>query len=77
MTFDVSAKTVLFGAFARTISSGQIVRCVNNADMTIMMDVTKATTDELKNIKSFGGGLVATCFNPTAFVLVEYCQCYN
>ena len=73
MTFDVSAKTVLFGAFARTISSGQIVRCVNNADMTIMMDVTKATTDELKNIKSFGGGLVATCFNPTAFVLVEYC----
>ena len=73
MVFDVSAKTVLFGAFARTITAGQIVRCVNNADMTIMMDVTKATTEELKTIKSFGGGLVATCFSPTAFVLVEDC----
>ena len=73
MVFNVKAKTVLFGAFARTISSGHIVRCVNNADMTIMMDVTKATTAELQSIKSFGGGLVATCFNPTAFVLVEHC----
>ena len=73
MVFDVSAKTVLFGAFARTLSAGQIVRCVNNADMTIMMDVTKATTDDLKTIKSFGGGLVATCFSPTALVLVEDC----
>lgn len=73
MVFDVSAKTVLFGAFARTITAGQIVRCVNNADMTIMMDVTKATTEDLKTIKSFGGGLVATCFNPIAFVLVEDC----
>ena len=73
MVFEVSAKTVLFGAFARTISAGQIVRCVNNADMTIMMDVTKATTEELKTIKSFGGGLVATCFSPIAFVLVEDC----
>ena len=73
MVFDVSAKTVLFGAFARTITAGQIVRCVNNADMNIMMDVTKATTEDLKTIKSFGGGLVATCFSPTAFVLVEDC----
>ena len=73
MVFEVSAKTVLFGAFARTITAGQIVRCVNNADMTIMMDVTKATTEELKTIKSFGGGIVATCFSPTAFVLVEDC----
>lgn len=73
MVFDVSAKTVLFGAFARTITAGQIVRCVNNADMTIMMDVTKATTEDLKTIKSFGGGLVATCFSPIAFVLVEDC----
>ena len=73
MVFDVSAKTVLFGAFARTITAGQIVRCVNNADMTIMMDVTKATTEDLKTIKSFGGGLVATCFSPTALVLVEDC----
>lgn len=73
MVFDVSAKTVLFGAFARTLSAGQIVRCVNNADMTIKMDVTKATTDDLKTIKSFGGGLVATCFSPTALVLVEDC----
>ena len=73
MVFDVSAKTVVFGAFARTITAGQIVRCVNNADMTIMMDVTKATTEDLKTIKSFGGGLVATCFSPTALVLVEDC----
>ena len=73
MVFDVSAKTVLFGAFARTITAGQIVRCVNNADMNIMMDVTKATTEDLKTIKSFGGGLVATCFSPTALVLVEDC----
>ena len=73
MGFEVSAKTVLFGAFARTITAGQIVRCVNNADMTIMMDVTKATTEDLKTIKSFGGGLVATCFSPIAFVLVEDC----
>ena len=73
MVFEVSAKTVLFGAFARTITAGQIVRCVNNADMTIMMDVTKATTEELKTIKSFGGGLVATCFSPIAVALVEDC----
>ena len=73
MVFDVSAKTVVFGAFARTLSAGQIVRCVNNADMNIMMDVTKATTTELQTIKSFGGGLVATCFSPTALVLVEDC----
>ena len=73
MVFDVSAKTVVFGAFARTITAGQIVRCVNNADMNIMMDVTKATTTELQTIKSFGGGLVATCFSPTALVLVEDC----
>ena len=73
MVFDVSAKTVIFGAFARTLSAGQIVRCVNNADMNIMMDVTKASTDDLKTIKSFGGGLVATCFSPTALVLVEDC----
>ena len=73
MVFEVSAKTALFGAFARTITAGQIVRCVNNADMTIMMDVKKATTDDLKTIKSFGGGLVATCFSPIAFVLVEDC----
>lgn len=73
MVFNVSAKTVVFGAFARTLSAGQIVRCVNNADMNIMMDVTKATTEELKTIKSFGGGLVATCFSPTALVLVEDC----
>ena len=73
MVFDVSAKTVVFGAFARTLSAGQIVRCVNNADMTIKMDVTKASTDDLKTIKSFGGGLVATCFSPAALVLVEDC----
>ena len=73
MTFDVSANTVLFGAFARTISSGQIVRCVNNADMNIRMDVKNATTSELTTIKSFGGGLIATCFTPTALVLVEDC----
>ena len=73
MVFDVSAKTVVFGAFARTLSAGQIVRCVNNADMNIMMDVTKATTTELQTIKSFGGGLVATCFSPSALVLVEDC----
>ena len=73
MVFEVSAKTVLFGAFARTITAGQIVRCVNNADMTIMMDVTKATTEDLKTIKSFGGGLVATCFSPIAVALVEDC----
>lgn len=73
MVFNVSAKTVVFGAFARTLSAGQIVRCVNNADMNIMMDVTKASTDDLKTIKSFGGGLVATCFSPTALVLVEDC----
>ena len=73
MVFDVSAKTVVFGAFARTLSAGQIVRCVNNADMNILMDVTKATTTELQTIKSFGGGLVATCFSPTALVLVEDC----
>ena len=73
MVFDVSAKTVVFGAFARTLSAGQILRCVNNADMNIMMDVTKASTDDLKTIKSFGGGLVATCFSPTALVLVEDC----
>ena len=73
MVFETSAKTVIFGAFARTITSGKISRCVNNADMNIVMNVKNATTSELTSIKSFGGGLVATCFAPTAMVQIENC----
>ena len=73
MVFEPSAKTVIFGAFARTITSGQILRCVNNADMDIVMNVKGATTTELASIKAFGGGIVATCFSPSALVLVADC----
>ena len=73
MVFETSAKTVIFGAFARTITSGKISRCVNNADMNIGMNVKNATKSDLAKIKSFGGGLVATCFAPTAMVQIENC----
>jgi hypothetical protein len=66
MVFDVKAKKVLFGAFARTFSAGELTRCVNNADMTISMDVSSyAGSESTADFKSFGGGLVATCFEPT------------
>ena len=66
MVFDVKAKKVIFGAFARTITAGELTRCVNNADMTISMDVSSYKGSEsTADLKSFGGGLVATCFQPT------------
>ena len=67
MVFNVDSKRVIFGAFARTFSAGELTRCVNNADMTIRMDITSQAGDDLSkaDFKSFGGGLVATCFEPT------------
>ena len=66
MVFNVDSKRVIFGAFARTFSAGELTRCVNNADMTIRMDITSQAGDDLSkaDFKSFGGGLVATCFEP-------------
>ena len=67
MVFNVDSKRVIFGAFARTFSAGEINRCVNNADMNITMDLASQKSDDLSSadFKSFGGGLVATCFEPT------------
>lgn len=64
MVFNVDSRRVIFGAFARTFSGGELNRCVNNADMTISIDLASLTTAD--DCKSFGGGLVATCFEPTA-----------
>ena len=67
MVFKVDSKRVIFGAFARTFSAGEINRCVNNADMNITMDLASQKSDDLSSadFKGFGGGLVATCFEPT------------
>ena len=67
MVFNVDSKRVIFGAFARTFSAGEINRCVNNADMNIKMDLASQKSDDLSSadFKGFGGGLVATCFEPT------------
>lgn len=67
MVFNVDSKRVIFGAFARTFSAGEINRCVNNADMNITMDLSSQKSDDLSSadFKGFGGGLVATCFEPT------------
>ena len=67
MVFNVDSKRVIFGAFARTFSAGEINRCVNNADMNITMDLASQKSDDLSSadFKGFGGGLVATCFEPT------------
>ena len=67
MVFNVDSKRVIFGAFARTFSAGEINRCVNNADMNITMDLASQKSDDLSkaDFKGFGGGLVATCFEPT------------
>ena len=74
MVFNVKAKKVIFGAFARTFSAGEIIRCVNNADMTISMDVSSYVGSEsTADLKSFGGGIVATCFEPTAITRFDGC----
>ena len=74
MIFNVKAKKVIFGAFARTFSSGELNRCVNNADMTISMDVSSyAGSESTADLKSFGGGIVATCFQPTAITSLNGC----
>ena len=74
MVFDVKAKKVIFGAFARTFSAGELTRCVNNADMTISMDVSSyAGSESTADLKSFGGGIVATCFQPTAITSLNGC----
>ena len=67
MVFNVDGRRAIFGAFARTFSAGEINRCVNNADMNIKMDLAPQKSDDLSgaDFKSFGGGLVATCFEPT------------
>lgn len=76
MVFNVKAKKVIFGAFARTFSAGELVRCVNNADMTISMDVSSYVGSEsTEDLKSFGGGLVATCFQPTD--IANFNDCVN
>ena len=68
MAFNVESCRVIFGAFARTFSGGELNRCVNNADMTIRMDLTSHAGLDMKkdDFKSFGGGLVATCFEPSS-----------
>ena len=68
MVFNVESCRVIFGAFARTFSGGELNRCVNNADMTIRMDLTSHEGLDMKkdDFKSFGGGLVATCFEPSS-----------
>ena len=68
MAFNVESCRVIFGAFARTFSCGELNRCVNNADMTIRMDLTSHAGLDMKkdDFKSFGGGLVATCFEPSS-----------
>ena len=74
MIFNVKAKKVIFGAFARTFSAGELNRCVNNADMTISMDVSSyAGSESTADLKSFGGGIVATCFQPTAITSLNGC----
>lgn len=74
MVFDVKAKKVIFGAFARTFSAGELTRCVNNADMTISMDVSSyAGSESTADLKSFGGGIVATCFEPTEILQLNDC----
>ena len=70
MQFDVKARTVIFGSFARTITAGTMSGCVNEADMNIYMSVAENTA----GAKSFGGGLVATCFSPTGVSLLENCE---
>ena len=74
MEFDVKAKKVVFGAFARTLKAGEITRCVNNANMKISMDVSSYVGSESSSdLKSFGGGIVATCFEPTEVVRLNDC----
>ena len=70
MQFDVMAQTVIFGAFARTITAGTIKDCENKAAMNINMDVSTRISGAPK---SFGAGLVATCFSPTEVATMENC----
>ena len=71
MAFNVDAIRVIFGAFARKFTVGELKRCVNKADMTIKMDLT---SDTEADPKSFGGGLVANCFQPkTGCPVFDHC----
>ena len=71
MAFNVGAIRVMFGAFARRFRVGELKRCVNKADMTIKMDLT---SDNEAEPKSFGGGLVANCYQPkTGCPVFDHC----
>ena len=71
MAFNVDAIRVIFGAFARKFTVGELKRCVNKADMTIKMNLS---SDNEADPKSFGGGLVANCFQPkTGCPVFDHC----
>ena len=71
MVFNVDARRVIFGAFARKFTTGELKRCVNKADMTIKMNLS---SDNEADPKSFGGGLVANCFQPkTGCPVFDHC----
>ena len=71
MVFNVDARRVIFGAFARKFTTGELKRCVNKADMTIKMNLS---SDNVADPKSFGGGLVANCFQPeTGCPVFDHC----
>lgn len=69
MDIEVTTKNPAFGAFVRTITAGTLKGCVNKGDITV--NLVNETGPSVS--KSFGGGLVATCFTPTGISTIEDC----
>lgn len=69
MNVTATARTMAFGTFARTITSGALKGCVNKGNVDVTLVNETGTTVQ----KGFGGGVVATCFTPTAVSVIEDC----
>ena len=70
MAFDVQSKRVKFGTFAVMAKAGELWGCVNNADVTIKMDIKSFTSG---NVPAYGAGLIAACEDPEDIINITGC----
>lgn len=70
MAFDVQSKRVKFGTFAVMAKAGELWGCVNNADVTIKMDIKSFKSG---NVPAYGAGLIAACEDPEDIINITGC----
>ena len=70
MVFKVDSKGVKFGTFAVMAKAGELWGCVNNADVTIKMDIKSFTSGYFP---AYGAGLIAACEDPEDIINITGC----